>query len=83
MRPLDTSLEAERVQIEAFRRMGPEGRLKAGIALSRMCRDLLTAGVRMRHPDYNERQVQLAVIRLILPGDLFLTAYPEATDVVP
>ena len=63
--------------------MGPERRLQAGIALSRTCRELLKEGVRLRHPEYNERYIRLAVIRLTLPEDLFLAAYPEARDILP
>ena len=83
MRPLDTTPEADQLQLEIFRRMGPEKRLQAGIALSQLCRKLLLEGVRMRHPEYNERQIELAVIRLMLPEDLFLAAYPEARDIGP
>jgi len=39
--------------------------------------------VRRRHPDDDERQVRLAVIRLTLPDELFSAAYPEARDVLP
>ena len=83
MRPLDTTPEADQLQLEIFRRMGPEKRLQAGIALSQLCRKLLLEGVRMRHPEYNERQIELAVIRLMLPENLFLAAYPEARDIGP
>ncbi len=83
MRLLDTSPEAERVQLEIFRRMGPEKRLQAGIALSQICRKLLMEGVRRRHPEYEERQIRLAVIRLMLPEKLFFEAYPEARDILP
>jgi hypothetical protein len=83
MSPLDTTPEAEKVQLEIFRRMGPEKRLQAGIALSRMCRELLAEGVRRRHPEYDERQVKLATIRLTLPEDLFSAAYPEGRDIQP
>jgi hypothetical protein len=78
MSPLDTTPEAERVQLEAFRRMGPEKRLQADIALSPMGRELLAEGVRRGHPEYDERQVKLATIRLTLPEDLFSAAYPDA-----
>jgi hypothetical protein len=61
MKPLDTTLEAEKIQLVIFRGMGPERRLQAGLALSRTCRELLREGVRLRHPDYDERQIQLAV----------------------
>jgi len=83
MRPLDTTPEAERIQLEIFRRMGPEKRLKAAIGLSRTCRELLIEGVHRRHPEYDQRQIRVAVIRLILPEKLFLEAYPEARDILP
>jgi hypothetical protein len=82
-RPLDTTAEAEKIQLDIFRRMGPEQRLEAGLALSRTCRELLREGVRRRHPDYDERQVHLAVIRLTLPDDLFSAAYPESRNILP
>jgi len=82
-RPLDTTSEADQLQLEIFRRMGPEKRLQAGIELSQLCRKLLLEGVRMRHPEYDEREVKLAAIRLTLPEDLFLAAYPEGRDIRP
>lgn len=83
MEPLDTSPEAEQIQLEIFRRMGPEKRLEAGIALSQTCRKLLPAGVRRRHPEYGEEEIRLAVIRLTLPEELFLAAYPHARHILP
>ena len=82
-RALDTSAEAERVQIEVFQRMSPANRLQAASALYRMSRSLMETGVRMRHPDYNKEQVRLALIRLTLPDELFLAAYPHARDIIP
>jgi hypothetical protein len=79
----DTSPEAIRLQIEIFRRMAPEDRLRRGLELTRTCRSLMREGVRRRHAEYDERRLQEAVIRLTLPEDLFLAAYPEATDSVP
>jgi len=83
MRPLDTSADAERVQIEIFRRMGPEKRLQSAAFLSEACRTLLANGIRKRHPDYNEEQIRVAVIRCLLPEDLFLQAYPANRDILP
>ncbi len=83
MRPFDTSPEAEKVQIEVFRRMGPEKRLQSAALLSDACRTLLAERVRKRHPDYDEEQVRLAVIRCWLPEDLFLQACPGARDILP
>jgi len=62
--------------------MGPKGRLGAAIRLSRMSRILLAEGVRRRHPDYDENQVRLETIHLILPKNVFHAAYPEARDVL-
>ena len=83
MRPLDTSSEAERVQIEVFRRMTPEQRLNTSIQLSQTSRKLLAAGIRKRHPDYTEQQIKFAVLRLLLPSELFLAVYPEAKKILP
>jgi hypothetical protein len=82
-RPLDTSPEAERVQIEIFRKMTPERRLHAAAELTQLVRKSLAEGVRMRHPDYNEEQVHLAVIRLTLPEKLFLKVYPHGKEIRP
>lgn len=83
MRPLDTTIDAERMQIDVLRRMTPEQRLKSAIQLSHMSRSLLAEGVRKRHPDYDEQQVKVAVFRLLLPLDLFNAAYPEAREILP
>ncbi len=83
MRPLDTSPDAEKIQIEIFRRMGPENRLRSAAHLSETCRTLLQTGIRKRHPSYTEEQVKLAAIRCLLPEDLFLKAYPGAREILP
>jgi hypothetical protein len=40
-------------------------------------------GVRKRHPEYDDHQIQLAVIRLMLPEELFLHIYPDAREIRP
>jgi len=76
----DTVRDAEKKQIEILRRMGPEGRLRAAMELTRTSRKLLLEGVHKRHPDYDERQIRLEIIRLTLPEELFRAAYPEAGE---
>ncbi len=83
MRPFDTTSDAEKVQIEIFRRMTPEKRLQSAALLSETCRTLIAEGIRKRHPNYNEEQVRLAIIRCLLPENLFLQAYPCARDILP
>jgi len=80
---LDTTDEAEQVQVEIFRQMKPEARLQAGIELSQTCRKLMETGVRLRHPEYDTDQVKLAVIRLQIGQELGMKVYPQGKDVVP
>ena len=74
--PLDTSLEALRVQADILRRLGTEGRAKAMFELCAQMREIMEAGVRLRHPHYDEEQVRLATIRLCLGAELFHEVYP-------
>lgn len=74
--PVDTTLEAARVQMEIFRKMEPRKRLQLAFDMSNSLRQLVASGVRSRHPEYSEDQVRLAVIRLTLGDDLFRKAYP-------
>ncbi|NWG03638.1 MAG: hypothetical protein HXY44_12375 [Syntrophaceae bacterium] len=83
MRPLDTNSDTEKIQIEIFRRMEPQKRLESAALLSETCRTLLAEGIRKRHPNYNQEQVRLAVIRCLLSEDLFLRAYPNARNILP
>ena len=83
MRPLDTSPYAEKIQTEIFRQMDPETRLQSAALLSETCSALLAEGIRKRHPNYDEEQVRSAVIRCLLPENLFLQAYSDARDILP
>ncbi len=80
---IDTSVEAEKKQIEILREMGPEKRLMNSISLAQTARKLMAAGIKLRHPDYSEDQVRLATIRLVLGEMLFEAVYPEARDLTP
>ena len=83
MRPLDTSAEAYRIQLDIFRAMTPEQRLQRGSELSELCRGLLADGVKYRHPAYDEQEIRLAVIRIELGDELFLKVYPHAGHIIP
>jgi hypothetical protein len=79
----DTSEDAHALQIEGYRRMGPAARLRTALELTELSRRLLTAGVRKRHPEYDEEQVRLAAARLWLGPDLFRRAYPDSPELKP
>jgi len=83
MAALDTSPAADAVQLEVYRRMPPEERLRVGLELTELSRGLLVAGVRARHPEYDEEGIRLASIRLWLGPELFRRAYPGAAELEP
>ena len=55
----DTSPAVAAVQLEALRRMGPGGRLRAGLRFSRSMITLSRAALRARNPGLDERALQL------------------------
>ena len=75
--PLDTTVEAARVQLEVLRRLGVDHSLRMALELSENVRRISESGVRLRHPEYSDDQVRLAEIRLRLGTELFSRAYPH------
>ena len=57
--PSDTTRAADEAQIEALRRMGPHGRLRAGLRFSRSMIALSRAALRSRHPELDEHALRL------------------------
>lgn len=80
--PHDTSLDAFRTQLAIYRKMSPESRLEQALQWSEQVQELGRIGIRLRHPEYSDREVQLASIRLRLGDDLFGRVYP-GIDVQP
>lgn len=81
--PRDTSEEAARVQLEVYRRMAPADRLRVGLELTRMSRELIAQGIRARHPEYSDDEVRWAVILLWLGPERFARAYPHGPELAP
>jgi hypothetical protein len=79
--PTDTDEEAHRVQMEAYRRMGARGRLTLAFCLTAMARQNSLAGIRRRHPEYDEAQLRRAYGRLVLGDELARAVWP-ADDLV-
>jgi hypothetical protein len=73
----DTSAEAHAAQTEAYRRMGGRGRVAIMFRLSDMVRRTSMAGIRKRHPDYDETQARNALLRLLLGDDLVRRVWPD------
>jgi hypothetical protein len=83
IRPLDTSAEADRIQLEIIKRMSPEERLQRGFNMSALSNHLQESGIRARHPEYTDEEVRLARIRLNLGDELFQRVYPKFSSVRP
>jgi hypothetical protein len=80
---IDTTNDAEQVQLAILRRMSSSERLELALDLTATSRKLLAEGVRQRHPGYTSDEVRLAVIRLLIPESLFNDAYPQAVSIRP
>jgi hypothetical protein len=79
----DTTPEADSIQIETYRRIGGTARLETAFRLTRMARVAAVAGIRSRHPDYDDDQVKLALARLLYGDDLVRCAWPNRPLVDP
>jgi hypothetical protein len=81
--PADTDEDAHRAQAEAYRRMGGSGRVAVAFRLTEMARQNSLAGIRRRHPEYDDTQVQRAYGRLVLGDDLARAVWPDHDLVDP
>ncbi len=75
-RPLDTTVDADTVQTEAYRRLGGAERVAIAFRLGTLVRATALAGIRRRHPGYDEVQARQALRRLLLGDALVRQAYP-------
>ncbi len=75
--PRDTTTEAHAYQIDLYRRRGPEWRLRAAFEMSDEARELVRDGIRSRHPDYSERDVEAALRLLFLGERLYRETWPQ------
>ncbi|MFH1716445.1 MAG: hypothetical protein ABIF19_03770 [Planctomycetota bacterium] len=69
--PLDTTIESARKEYEILRRLGPEVRAEMAFEMSDNLRSVVEAGVRLRHPDFDEGKVRLEVVRLMIGDKLY------------
>ena len=73
----DTSPEAAAILRDRIRNMTVAERFAEGERLCRFSRQMMRAGIRMRHPDYTDDQVEIALARLLWGDDLFRAARPD------
>lgn len=81
--PADTSPEAWQRQMSAIAQRSIADRLDEWVQLNRGVIQMATQAVRRRHPDYNDREVFLALVRQLYGDDLALKVWPDAGAVEP
>ncbi len=75
MSKTDTSRESMEVLVGLYRQMPPEQKLRRVFDAYAMGRRLAMAGIRDRHPDWNEQQVWREWARRHLGEELFEKVY--------
>jgi hypothetical protein len=81
--PLDTTAEADAVQRRLYQRLGGRERVAIMFRLNETVRRLAMAGMRARHPDYSDAQVQQAYARLVLGDAVVRAVWPDRALVDP
>jgi len=75
--PYDTSLHAEFVQDDVLRKMDIRQRAEMTFELSDNVRRLAQAGVRSRHPEYDDKMVGMAVTKLMIGDSMFKEVFGD------
>jgi hypothetical protein len=78
---LDTSADAERLQIRLWREMSPADKARLVSGLCESAHALALAGIRRRHPTASPRECFLRLAALTLGVELARRAYPELADI--
>lgn len=73
----DTSAAAAEILRQRTLKMTPSQRFEQGAELCKFSRQMMRAGIRMRHPDYDPDQVEMALARLLWGDELFQQARPH------
>jgi len=73
----DTSIVAERAQVELWRRMSPIEKLRAVSEISRAVQQLSLSGIRLRHPGASDQECMMRLAILKLGRPLAAQVYPE------
>ena len=83
MLPLDTSPEAHEAQLAVLRRMTLGERMTLVLEMMDEGFELARDGIRLRHPDYDDRQVFLAFVRMLHGDELFSKVWPGQPRLEP
>ena len=73
----DTTIEASAVEVEILRKMDVSQRAEITFQLGNNLRQMVESGVRFRHPDYDNRKVNMAVLRIFVGDKIFRQIYGD------
>jgi hypothetical protein len=76
MRAHDTSRDAHEVQLRLYRAMTNAQRSELALRMSDDVRRIAAEGIRVRHPDYTERDVRRALVALLYGADAAAKVWP-------
>jgi hypothetical protein len=76
-RPADTSIDAWSAQVELLSAMSGSRRSALAFRLTRLARDASRAGIRARHPEYDDDDVRRAFFRLLHGDTLTREVWPD------
>ena len=83
MRSEDTSARAQAIQDELYRTLGGAERVAIQFRLSAAARAMTLAGIRGRHPEYDDDRARMALARVILGDELTRQVWPNRPLVEP
>ncbi|HIJ72431.1 MAG TPA: hypothetical protein HPP87_13905 [Planctomycetes bacterium] len=75
--PGDTSFHAQSIQDGVLRKMDISQRAEMTFELNANVRAAVEAGVRSRHPEYDDKTVGMAVTKLMIGDSLFKEAFGD------
>ena len=79
----DTTPEAAEVQRQILRGMSMSRKAELVSSMCDGARAVALAGIRMRHPAYDEHQAHWALWRMLYGDELFHRAWPSAPLLAP
>lgn len=83
MRPRDTSAEAHDFQLRGYRRMTLPEKAELIAQMSEAARAVAREGIRQRHPDYAEPDVDRALVTLIYGRETARRLWPDEEPRLP
>ncbi len=78
-RPLDTRPSAHAIQVEVYRRLGPEERVAMAVEMSEEARLVTLQGIEQRFPDWNTARCRRELFRRIHGAGLVERAWGDGT----